>query len=159
MPSGRGAVIRHQKPKIASAENTTIFHENHCIYERYPASGPLRGTVGRDVLCKSRVRRGGAPSGAAAFIIYADREYQSFISKYYDYRWFLLSISHDPPVTIAGLKDNTSCTENIKHRISITAVTCDRKRKDCHRLYLEYDNLTKLTTTYGRGCTDICRRV
>ena len=36
MPSGRGAVIRHQKSKIASAESTTIFHENHSIYERYP---------------------------------------------------------------------------------------------------------------------------
>ena len=107
MPSGRGAVIRHQKPKIAAEENITIFHENHCIYERYPPQDLI------EARCEG-----------------------------------MFYVSH-----------GSARTENIKHRISITAVTCDHKRKDCHRLYLEYDHLTKLTTTYGRGCTDICWRV
>ena len=41
------------------------------IYMRSPASGPLRGTAGhaRVMRFSHRIRRGGVPSGAAAFII------------------------------------------------------------------------------------------
>ncbi len=39
-------------------------------YTKDPASGPLRGTAGEEFLIfLSLIRRGGAPSGAAAFIV------------------------------------------------------------------------------------------
>jgi hypothetical protein len=60
-------LCRNRHEPVCSHPN----HENRFSLRWTPASGPLRGTAGKEVNCifQLLIRRGGAPSGAAGFIV------------------------------------------------------------------------------------------
>ena len=72
-----------------STNEIQFFYENLTNLRGSPASGPLRGTVGREFFLMSPIRSRGAPSGAAAFIAIGSIEV-SALPSYLGYPIFMI---------------------------------------------------------------------